>query len=91
LIPFYFGRGFDATISTISAAMGLGIISRKGPYYECPILTEKVQGKEELIDKLSKDPQLIEQLAALVDKAYAEGGGKTLAVESETDSSEEDM
>jgi len=88
LIPFYFGRGFDATISTISAAMGLGIITRKGPYYECPVLTEKVQGKEELIDKLSKDPQLIEQLAALVDKAYIENGGKTPtdAVEVDSDS-----
>jgi hypothetical protein len=70
--------------------MGLGIITRKGPYYECPVLTEKVQGKEELIEKLSKDPQLLGQLAALVDKAYIEGGGKTptegMDVDSDSDS-----
>ena len=77
LIPFYFGRGFDATISTISAAMGLGIITRKGAYYECSIFQDKVQGKEELIEKISKDPKMLEELGALVDKAYLETGGKT--------------
>jgi hypothetical protein len=39
---------------------------------------------------LSKDPQLIEQLAALVDKAYIENGGKTptegVEVDSDSDS-----
>ena len=88
-IPFFFGRGFDSTISTISAAMGLGVITRRGAYYECSILKEKVQGKEELIDIFTKDPEALKQLAALVDKTYVECGGKTLSTDVSVDTVEE--
>ncbi len=77
-IPFFFGRGFDASISTISAALGLNVITRKGAYYECPILPDKVQGKEELIAYFTSNPDALKALGELVDKQYLETGGKVL-------------
>jgi len=74
LLPFYYGRGFDSVLSTISAAMGLDIITRRGAYYECPLFSEKVQGKEEVISIFSKDSNLLAELGKLVDKVSLEKG-----------------
>lgn len=69
LLPFYYGRGFDSLTSTISAAMGLGIINRVGAYYECSLFSKKVQGKEEVIKLFKEDSNLLSELGKLVDTA----------------------
>lgn len=81
LLPFYHGRGFDSVLSTISAAMSLDLIVRKGPYYECPLFKEKVQGKEEVIKIFTQDSNLLAELGNLVDKTSLEKGFSKAVVE----------
>lgn len=74
ILPFYFGRGFDSVLSTITAAMGLDIITRKGAYYECSLFPEKIQGKEDVVKFFTSDSNLLAELGKLVDKVSLEKG-----------------
>lgn len=74
ILPFFLGRGFDSIISTITAAMGLDIITRTGPYYNCSLLSEKVIGRDALMDIFTKDNNLLVKLGELVDKVSLEKG-----------------
>lgn len=71
LLPFFYGRGFDTALSTVGAALGLGVITRTGAYYNCAALKEKVQGKDNLILAFAKNPEALKALADLVDQAAA--------------------
>ena len=88
ILPFFFGRGFDSIISTITAAMGLNIITRTGPYYNCSLLSEKVMGREALMDVFTKDHNLLVKLGELVDKISLEKG---LVVSDVTDNESEEI
>lgn len=83
LLKFYLGRGFDSVISTITAAMGLDIITRSGPMYSCELLPEPVKGKEALMELFQKDGALMSRLGELVDKVSLEKGLLSMAEEEE--------
>jgi hypothetical protein len=68
LLNFFHGRGFDWKDSTISAALGLGIIERSGPTYTCDIIPEgKIKGKDALFELFRTNEELYKKLADSVD------------------------
>mgnify|MGYP006921280668 CR=1 FL=1 len=68
LLNFFHGRGFDWKDSTISAALGLGIIERAGPSYVCDIIPEgKIKGKDALFELFGTNEELYKKLADRVD------------------------
>lgn len=88
ILKFYYGRGFDSVISTITAAMGLDVITRNGPTYSCELLPEKVKGKEAIIKIFTEDSNLLQKLGELVDKTSLEKGLLINNTEEETSSEE---
>jgi len=68
LLNFFHGRGFDWKDSTISAAIGLGLIERVGPSYVCDIIPDgKIKGKDALFELFGNNEELYNKLAAAVD------------------------
>lgn len=83
ILKFYHGRGFDSVISTITAAMGLDIITRSGPTYSCELLPDKIKGKDALMEIFINDQSLLSSLGELVDKVSLEKGLMNMAEEEE--------
>jgi recombination protein RecA len=71
-LGFYHGRGFDHIQSTISAALGLGIIDRSGGWYKSDLFPgEKVQGREAVDSFFMTDELAYKKLTELVDTSAA--------------------
>lgn len=86
LLPFFYGRGFDSALSTISAAMGMNIITRSGAFYECSLFPGKIQGRESVKEFFTKDSSMLARLGELVDKTSLETiVAKEITEDKETD------
>ncbi len=73
LLNFYHGRGFDWKDSTVSAALGLGIITRAAASYSCDLFPDgKLRGIEAVQDFFEKNEPAYIELAARVDKLAIE-------------------
>jgi len=71
-LQFYTGRGFDFIRSTVTAAIGLGIIKGKG-WYTHDLFPEmktgrKIQGIDNVLEFFENDNEAYQALAGLVDE-----------------------
>lgn len=68
-VTFFHGRGFDCHQSTISAAMGLGIIERSGGWYKSDLIPGgKVQGRDALDEYFTQNESVYSKLTKRVDE-----------------------
>jgi len=67
-LKFFHGRGFDYAQSTVSAALRLDIIDRKGGWFYSDLLPDgKIQGREKVEQFFEKNPEPYHELATMVD------------------------
>lgn len=69
LLTFNLGKGFDSASATICAALGFGIITRSGAYYNHKDFPNgKIHSRKEMFSYIEKTPELISILAKEVNE-----------------------
>ena len=67
-IKFFHGRGFDYAQSTVSAALRLEIVERKGGWFYSDLFPDKkIQGRDNVESFFENNPEQYQELAMLVD------------------------
>lgn len=61
-LDLIYGKGFDVYSDLANLSLELGAVSKSGSWYNVPGLTDKIQGKNELIRVLRENPEVFDKV-----------------------------